>query len=288
VSTWVLLRGLTRERAHWGAFPALLEQALPGVRVVTVDLPGAGGLRQLRCPGTVAAMVPSCRRQLEAAGVVPPYHLLGLSLGGMVAMAWSLAQPEEVAGAVLVNTSMRPFSPPQHRLRLAQLPLLARLLLPRDPLRAEQTILRLTSACPARHAAVVDNWVAIRRARPVAASDALRQLLAAARYCQPGQRPTPPMLVVCSMGDGLVNPRCSLELADRLALELACHPEAGHDLPLDDGQWLVSRLLDWVTRHGLGDPATPWDTPDLRSETCWLRSEPRVTGLSPGSSPADS
>jgi pimeloyl-ACP methyl ester carboxylesterase len=251
----VLLRGLTREHAHWGGFPALLEQRLPGARIVTLDLPGAGGTRQLRCPLTVAAMLPICWRQLDAAGIAPPYHLLGLSLGGMVAMAWSLERPGDVAAAVLVNTSMRPFSPPQDRLRLARIPLLARLLLARDPVRTEQSILRITSAWPERHAAVIDDWVAIRQARPVAASNALRQLLAAARYCQPGLRPTVPVLVVCSMADGLVDPRCSLTMAARLELDLVRHPDAGHDLPLDDGPWLVSCLLDWVGRLGQAGPA---------------------------------
>jgi pimeloyl-ACP methyl ester carboxylesterase len=41
-STWVMLRGLTREARHWGALPGRLEALLPGARVVTPDLPGNG------------------------------------------------------------------------------------------------------------------------------------------------------------------------------------------------------------------------------------------------------
>ena len=51
---WVLLRGLTREAGHWGALPRALEEALPGVRLHLLDLPGAGAHHRLRCPVSVA------------------------------------------------------------------------------------------------------------------------------------------------------------------------------------------------------------------------------------------
>ena len=45
--TWLLLRGLTREAGHWGRFPQQLQAALPGARILAIDLPGnavlAGG-----------------------------------------------------------------------------------------------------------------------------------------------------------------------------------------------------------------------------------------------------
>ena len=33
MSTWILLRGWTRESAHWGRFPAQLDEALLDARV---------------------------------------------------------------------------------------------------------------------------------------------------------------------------------------------------------------------------------------------------------------
>jgi len=250
MTTWVLLRGLTREQGHWGRFPAQLATALagtqPDLRVVAVDLPGAGVLWRQRCPLQVAAMVPACRAQLQALGLAPPYRLLGLSLGGMVAAAWALAQADEVAACVMVNTSLRPFSPPQQRLQLRHGPRLLRLLAPRDPRQAEATILQLTSAQPQRHAAVLADWVAIRQARPVSAANALRQLWAAARYRQPSPPPGLPVLVASSAGDRLVDPRCSWRLAAAWGCTLALHPDAGHDLPLDDGPWLARQVADWA------------------------------------------
>jgi pimeloyl-ACP methyl ester carboxylesterase len=172
--------------------------------------------------------------------------LLGLSLGGMVAAAWASAHPDEVAGCVLVNTSMRPFSSPQDRLRPRNWLSLLRLLMPMSPRRAEEAILALTSSAPLRHAQVVAEWVAIRQARPVAATNALRQLWAAACYRHPGPVPRVPVLVLASAGDALVDPRCSADMARRWQVGFELHPQAGHDLPLDDGAWLALRLARWA------------------------------------------
>jgi pimeloyl-ACP methyl ester carboxylesterase len=250
MATWVLLRGLTREGAHWGEFPAQLGAVLPGSRILSVDLPGAGQLRHRRCPLSVEEMVGICRSQLHAAAATPPYVLLGMSLGGMVAAAWAAAHPTELAGCVLVNTSMRPFSSPQDRLKPRNWLGLLRLLIPVAPRRAEEAILALTSSSPQQHAQVVAEWVAIRQARPVAVANALRQLFAAARYRHPGPAPRMLVLVLASARDALVDPRCSVELARRWRVEFDRHPQAGHDLPLDDGAWLALRLARWAGAPG--------------------------------------
>ena len=47
--SWILLRGLTREARHWGAFTSLLAQR-SGEDVVTLDLPGSGEFAALPSP----------------------------------------------------------------------------------------------------------------------------------------------------------------------------------------------------------------------------------------------
>ncbi|MEO8807178.1 MAG: alpha/beta hydrolase, partial [Burkholderiaceae bacterium] len=61
MSTWVLLRGLTRESRHWGEFPMLLEAQLGPVQVVTLDLPGNGQRHAQASPTRVVDMAESCR-----------------------------------------------------------------------------------------------------------------------------------------------------------------------------------------------------------------------------------
>jgi pimeloyl-ACP methyl ester carboxylesterase len=108
----------------------------------------------------------------------------------------------------------------------------------------ERVVLRITSRASDHGSALLDAWLAIRRERPVSAANALRQLWAAARYRAPLTKPQVPLLLLASRGDGLVDPRCSLAIAQRWACEIAMHPWAGHDLPLDDADWVVQQVRE--------------------------------------------
>lgn len=236
---WILLRGWTRESGHWGDFPAQLQRALPDARVIALDLPGTGALRARESPADVAALAEDCRAQLQAAGHVPPWRLFGLSLGGMVAAHWAAAHPGEVEACVLVNTSMR--GAPLARLRPSSWPALARIVMAHDALAAERGILALTSNRPADAQRAVE-WARIRTERPVSRRTAWRQLLAAARFELLPRPPGVALRVLCSAADRLVDPRCSHALARQWQAELAEHPSAGHDLPLDAGDWVAEQL----------------------------------------------
>jgi pimeloyl-ACP methyl ester carboxylesterase len=109
----------------------------------------------------------------------------------------------------------------------------------------ERTILRLTSGQPERPEKQAE-WAAYARQNPVSSRNALRQLLAAARYAAPSVKPTPPVLILCSTQDRLVNPRCSRLLATRWDAAFAEHPTAGHDLPLDDAAWVAGQVSGWL------------------------------------------
>jgi len=245
-ATWVLLRGLTRESGHWGDFPDRLRERFPGNDVITLDLPGNGEWHRLPSPMRIDLMSAWCQVLLRERGVAPPYALLAMSMGAMVAVDWTRRDPDAIAGCVLINTSLRPFSPWYRRLRPANHAALLRVaLLSRNDVERERTILQLTSAHPDRHAAALDEWIRLRRARPVSRLNALRQLWAAARYRAPLQSPATPTLVLASERDTLVDVRCSQELARRWQTEMALHPAAGHDLPLDDGAWVVEQVAQW-------------------------------------------
>ena len=241
--TWVFLRGLTRSSMHWGPFIAEFEQTL-SEPVLALDLPGNGSLWRHTSPVSVAAMVRSCQEQLQALGVVQPVSVLAMSLGGMVAAQWALQQPEQLRELVLINTSTRPFNPAWQRLRPAALLSLLRLAAGRASAQAwEREILRLTTR-HARHD-VLDAWCEERLRHPVSGSNALRQLLAAARYRAPAQGPKLPTLVLSGAGDQLVSPQCSSALALQWGTALQVHATAGHDLSLDDGPWVVEQVRHW-------------------------------------------
>jgi pimeloyl-ACP methyl ester carboxylesterase len=257
MTTWVLLRGLTREAAHWGDFPARLQALEPGSRVFAPDLPGAGTAHRAAAPLQVGAMVEHVRQALRAAGAGPPYRVLGLSLGGMVAAEWALSHPAELSHCVLVSTSMRPLGALHERLRPACWPALLSTLCTPSPQAAERRILQWTSARAAALQPVVADWVAVRRARPVSRLNALRQLMAAARYRLPDPSPAMPVLVLAAAGDRLVNPVCSQRLADAWRCAFALHPQAGHDLPLDDPAWVCAQLRRWLSAAPSNPGAAP-------------------------------
>ncbi len=245
--TWILLRGLTRERRHWGGFAQTFAEVVPAARVIALDLPGNGALYRQASPLNVADMALHCRGELRRLNVAPPYHLMAMSLGAMVATAWAASHPLELAGAVLINTSMRPFSPPQQRLRPRNLGRLLRLMLAAPGgLEREQAVLRLTSNSAQRHAGLLTQWAAWQRECPVSRANALRQLWAAARWSAPLARPAVALLLLTSTADALVDPRCSQQLARHWACPLATHPWAGHDLPLDDAPWVAAQVRAWL------------------------------------------
>lgn len=248
MTTWVFLRGLTRESRHWGSFPETFRAAIPDAVVVTLDLPGNGRLHALQSLLTVREMAEYCRAGLRRQGVLPPYHLLAMSLGAMVAVAWATSHPEELGGSVLINTSLRAFSPFYRRLRPANYVALLRLILiggnDRD---WEETILRLTSRLIESPADILTDWISYRREYPVTSRNAIRQVLAAARYRAPPVKPAIPMLVLVSNGDALVDDRCSKRLAHEWKADIVEHPTAGHDIPLDDGVWVARQVREWLS-----------------------------------------
>ena len=248
MSTWVLLRGLAREARHWGEFPAQLQQALGDAHIVTPDFPGNGRLHAQASAASVPAMTDSIRSQLIETGCRPPYHLLALSLGAMAAVAWSERYPGEIRRLVLINTSLATYSPFYQRLRPTRYPTLLATLFSGSASRREQRVLQLTSNLKnsLQQQNIVKQWAAYAREYPVSRANFLRQLRAAARFRPAPGAPAMPVLLLASRQDRLVNPACSLTLAERWQCPIRLHPAAGHDLPLDDGAWVVQCVREWL------------------------------------------
>ena len=255
----VLLRGLGRDARHWGDFPARLSRAWSGERPLLLkpDLPGNGRAHLQTSASRVEDMVEPLREQvraqLGAAGLSGrPLHLLAMSLGAMVAIAWAQRHPGELACMVLINTSVRPLNPFWQRLQPRAWPVLLRSQLGLMSLpEREAAILALTSRIAADSPgvkALLDDWVGWQQAWPVRHSNVLRQLLAAARFHAPEQAPPVPLLLLAGAGDRLVDPACSRRLARTWQVPLLEHAQAGHDLPLDDPDWVAHQASLFFSR----------------------------------------
>lgn len=242
MATWILLRGLTRESGHWGSFLPLMQQACIDDVLLPLDFAGNGVWHSQTSAWSVQGMVAHCRRHLEEKGIQPPYHVLALSLGAMVAVAWAQSYPEEISRQVLINTSLRPFNPFYQRFQPHNLATVGRLLLTGGHANEwEHAIWRMTSHLSPPE--VVNDWVKLRQLHPVKPVNALRQLWAASRFIAPAQPPAAPTLLLASTHDRLVSIQCSRSLAKAWCWPLAEHPAAGHDLPLDDAAWVLKHML---------------------------------------------
>jgi pimeloyl-ACP methyl ester carboxylesterase len=255
---WILLRGLAREARHWGRFNEQLAQAMgPGAKVDAIDLPGAGRFSEMRSPTSMHQIAEFIRlkfheirnRQRER-GEMPAAksHLVAISLGAMVATEWVNRWREDFSSLVLINTSFNGFSPLYQRLRPEAYWHLLKAAGSQDMREREAHILRLICNRPDVREMLLEEWTAIQQNRPVSLENVIRQLAAAARFTPPTRAPGLPTLILGSGGDRMVAPSCSEAIAAKWQVEFDRHPTAGHDLPLDEPDWVLQRLARFYRR----------------------------------------
>ncbi|MFZ6849252.1 alpha/beta fold hydrolase [Undibacterium sp. RuRC25W] len=247
--TWVLLRGLMREQRHWGAFLTSFQTAFADESVITIDFPGNGEQHLLRSASSIQAMVEAARQQVHATGATRDIKVLAISLGAMVAVAWARAHPQEIHGLVLINTSLAPHNHFYQRLRPQNYPRLLATMLFGTVRQREQLVFDLTcNQCDTHLASTaVQAWISYAQQYPISRGNIIRQLIAAMRYHAPQEQPHPSLLLLAGKGDRLVNPVCSRILAKKWRCTLLMHPLAGHDLPLDDGAWIIAQVKHWIS-----------------------------------------
>lgn len=250
---WICVKGLKQDSRYWRGLPDQLAERTGGV-AVGLDLPGAGSLAGEPVPRDVDGMVRRLRevwieRRPDVSG---PWGVLGLSLGGMVALRWGALFPEDLGGVVVGNTSAADLSPPWRRIRASKWPALVRAALPMSDLAREEHLVGLTSARALtsedrrRWAREHLRW---QREQPFGRRALVGQLQAAGSFRCP-ERLAVPALVLVGEGDRFVDPRCGHAVADRLGAQRRVHPTAGHDLSLDAPGWLVDTVADWAADPG--------------------------------------
>lgn len=250
VKTWVLLRGLTREHRHWEDFPEKLQQCFPASHIITPDLPGNGDHADLTSPASIQDMMHFLRKDITSSIESGPVHIVGLSMGALVAIEWMRSYPQECAAGVLINTSLKGMSPFYHRLRPANYYRVLFSLFTKNKYRSEKMILAMTANLYPDAEQLLQRWVSYAEQNTVTPANALRQLVAASRYRAPGLQPDTPMLLLSSKNDKLVNSQSSVSLAQNWSLPIETHPLAGHDLSLDDGDWVCHKIKHWLNDSG--------------------------------------
>ncbi|MEZ4273310.1 MAG: alpha/beta hydrolase [Myxococcota bacterium] len=245
VKHWLLIRGLVREQRHWYEFPEIFSHHFPDTQLSMLDLPGVGTEHQRSAPLNIGAYVEDFRRRWLGMRDDAAWGLLTISLGSMIGLRWSADYPDDFKRHVVINTSAMNLGLPWQRFRPSVLPGLARSAFAGDSIQREELILQATSRRPCK-AGIAERSASFARDAPVKRGAALRQLLAASLFCVPKNIPVP-TFVLCSTLDPMVNVICSRKLAAMQRWPIAEHPWAGHDLPLDDPQWVCEKMQYWLS-----------------------------------------
>ncbi|PIW59131.1 alpha/beta hydrolase [Shewanella sp. CG12_big_fil_rev_8_21_14_0_65_47_15] len=242
MTTWVLLRGLMRDQRHWHGFDQRLR--LKGLRVLTPDLPGNGRLTHIKSPLNIADYAAAVWQQIdEYCCETEPLYLLGLSMGGMLAMEMARQRPWQIKQVFILNSSAANLSPWYQRFNLINA-LKAVFLRKKgkDLNPIESTIVRLTSFrhCNDRH--LIVHWSQLRKTSCPSLSNTWRQLWAAFIYQCPSTLFVP-VSILCGDRDALVSIESSRALARHFQTALIVLAYCGHDAAIDVPAKLTHYLL---------------------------------------------
>ena len=242
----VLVRGLARNSLHWGPVLERLEQSH---LLVLLDNRGVGRSDPSRWPFLVPHLADDVIAVLNAAQIARA-HVLGTSLGGMVAMRFAIDHGGRLDRLVLVSTTAggRGAAPP----RLSAFAAMARARLGplRDALAVDARFV-LGPTYAAAHPEVIDGWYDIACQYPVDARAAVLQAIAARLHDASGELGAirAPTLVVSCRDDRLVPSENSQRLARDIAgAELLLLEGDSHEPLLTHLEPAATRIEAFLTR----------------------------------------
>ena len=237
----VLIQGMGFDRLGW---EPVLRKLRRRFRLVLVDNRGFGRSGRPAGSFTVADMAGDIVAVLDAAGIGRA-HVLGASLGGMVAQELAITHPERVDGLVLAATTPGwPFAYPMPAASVRLVAATARM--PAETARRRHTENALSARTVQDHPEIVHRLLEIQGSRPAGPAGLAAQAAAGARYAGRLRqaRIQARTLVLHGGADAVVDPRNGKLLADRIpGARLMLFPQRGH-------------LLFWEDPDGFADAAT--------------------------------
>jgi 3-oxoadipate enol-lactonase len=242
----VLIQGLGFDRSGWTPVVSLLRRRF---RLVLIDNRGSGRSTTPDRAFTVADMAADVAAVLEASRIARA-HVLGASLGGMVAQELAIEHPQRVDRLVLACTTPGwPYGYPMPRASVQRMTAAAS-----APVEAAQRSLVENALSPdtiRERPELVERIVRNQKARP--ADPAAWQALASAGATYSGgmrqSRIRAPTLIMFGDADAVVDPRNSKLLAGRIPdSQVIVFPGLGHlffwEDPAQFAQAVTSFLSD--------------------------------------------
>lgn len=245
-TTWLLIRGMIRGCFHWYQFPQRLQQAFPDDQIICLDIAGNGARYAETTPASIESIAADLANQLRLTEQIKPIdkqhlNIIAISMGGMIAcdLIRNHLPDHKIDSLHLINTSFANLSLPWQRMQApAFFSLMGKILSAR---KREAGILAWTTNHKAE-ADILKTWINEAEQHPLQLKNAIAQVLAAGRYPAPKTKPVKNTFIYSCENDRLVDNQCSRRLAQYWNLSIDLHPSAGHDLPLDAPDWLVTAI----------------------------------------------
>ena len=233
---YLLLRGLARNSKHWHG----LDKGLSG-EVILLDTIGNGTKSDLSSPLQISSHTEILRDEFyKLRKHQEDWTIVGLSLGGMIALDWVSRFPNDFKKSFIINSSTNDVLYPWQRFDLFTFLKLPFLIFS-NRANQEKTILSLTLNLKNVNSDLIDSNLAIGEV--TTRLNLIKQLISAAFFHSP-EKIDIPLYFICSERDRLVNYKASLNLAKKYNSKVFIHPTAGHDIPLDDPNWLLKTILE--------------------------------------------
>jgi len=238
----LMIMGLGFSLAMWRELRACMAQHF---RTIVYDNRGVGRSDVLLWPYSIATMARDAVSVLNAAGA-PSAHVLGFSMGGMIAQELALSSPNRVRGLVLGCTSCG------GRRSVHAEPEVRRALFPRPFAPREKIIAGLLPFIYDDQTARdrIEQDLQILRRNPTPRFGFLEQLLAILSWQSYDRLPriTAPTLVIHGANDRLIPPANARILAERIpGAKLVVLPCASHIFPTDQPERSRQELLNFLT-----------------------------------------
>jgi pimeloyl-ACP methyl ester carboxylesterase len=232
------------DRHGWDRIPGKLRRR---IRLVLVDNRGCGRSDRAGRSFTVADMAGDVVAVLDAAGIRRA-HVLGVSLGGMVAQELAIRHPDRVDALVLVCTAPGwPFAYPMPAPSVRLLVATARM--PAEAARRRHTENALSARAVRERPDLVDRLLERQGSRPAGRGTLSAQAAAGARYAGRlrQSRIRARTLVLHGDADTVVDPRNGRLLAARIpGAQLRIFPGLGHLLFWEDPDGFAAAVASFL------------------------------------------
>jgi pimeloyl-ACP methyl ester carboxylesterase len=237
----LMIQGLGYGRTGWGPAPALLARRF---KVVTPDNRGFGESEITPGPYTTAQLAADALAVLDALEI-DRAHVLGISLGGMIAQELALAAPEQVEKLVLCSTTAGgPGAVPMPEKTVALMGRQSQL----DPHEAMRLFVE-NALSPAPPVGLVDEVVAYRTANPPDPAGWYAQASAGAAHDAMARlgEIRAPTLVLHGTADNVVDAGNAPLIADAIpGARLELFEGVGHLLPWERPDEFVALVEEFL------------------------------------------